>query len=144
MSIKLPLDRTRSFTRPLPADTTITSPSKTLLSRTIIPTSLLVPTAAVPQTQSYPTSVPSFPRSTHTHSPLPPPREIQCLPNPAQSVISKKPNVNQQGHLPSDPQDPRFKRVVQYIDQLIADPTPIFRCPHLRVEAHNTMNKDCT
>jgi hypothetical protein len=46
--------------------------------------------------------------------------------------------------LPSDPQDPHFERVVQYIDQLIADPTAIFRCPHLHVEAHNTMNKDCT
>src|SRR5579859_989259 len=79
MSIKLPLDRTRSFTRPLPAVTTITSLSKTLLSRTVIPTSLLVPTPAVPQTQSYPTSAPSFPRSTHTHSPLPPPREILTM-----------------------------------------------------------------
>src|SRR5579859_5892348 len=45
--------------------------------------------------------------------------------------------------LPSDPQDPHFERVVQYIDQLIANPTAIFRCPHLHIEAHNTINKDC-
>src|SRR5579859_550249 len=103
MSIKLALDRTRSFTRPLPAVTTITSLSKTLLSQTVIPTLLLVPTPAVLQTQSYPTSVISSLHShsiTH-HSHLPE-KSWQCLPNPIQFVISKKPNVNQQGP-PSPP-----------------------------------------
>src|SRR5579859_3415912 len=79
MLIKLPLDWTRSFTCPLPTVTTITSPSKTLLSRTVIQTSLLVTMPTVQQTQSYPTSAPSFPCSTHTHSPLPPPREILAM-----------------------------------------------------------------
>src|SRR5579859_106020 len=100
---------------------------------------------AVPQTQSYPTSAPHFlaPLTLTHHSHLPE-KSWQCLPNPAQSVISKKPNINQQGPPPLRSTRSPLQRVVQYIDQLIADPTPIFRCPHLHVEAHNTMNKDCT
>src|SRR5579859_7087717 len=98
MSIRLPLDRTRSFTHPLPAVTTITSPSKTLLSRTINPTLLLVPMPAVLQTQSYPigTLISSLHSHSITHHSHLPKKSWQCLPNPVQSVISKRPNINQQ------------------------------------------------
>src|SRR5579859_6132064 len=80
------------------------------------------------------------------HSPLPSPREILAMsPKPYTVCYLQEAQRKSTGPpLPSDQQDPNFERVVQYIDQLIADPTTIFRCPHLGIEAHNTMNKDCT
>src|SRR5579859_7036257 len=128
MSIKLPLNWTRSFTRPLPAVTTITSPSKTLLSRTVIPTSVLVPMPAVPQTQSYPTSVPSFPRSTHTHSPLPPPREILVMsPKPCAVCYLQEAQCKSTG----PPSPPIHK---------IQKSSPIHRPTHRRSNRHLQMS----
>src|SRR5579859_3966378 len=102
---------------------------------------------AVLQTQSYPTSAPSFPSSTHTPS-LTTPTSPRNLGNVSQTLCSlflqEAQHKSTGAPLPSDPQDPHFERVVQYINKLIANPTTIFRCPHLCVEAHNTMNKDCT
>src|SRR5579859_3557891 len=148
MSIKLPLDRTRSFTRPLPAVTTITSrvTIQNIAFSDRHPNIASSPNASCP-TNSILSDIGTLISSLHsqsiTHHCHLPKKSWQCLPNPVQSVdcyLQEAQRKSTGAPLPSDPQDPHFERVVQYI---IADPTAIFRCPHLHIEAHNTMNKDC-